>query len=640
MKRVRKVKDNKLLKVLSVGFVTTVVLGGAIAFSIPAVQSKIADNLVEKSSIYQSVKDENGRLKDELDNKTVEYGKIVYELTTSRENLATVNENLETARAQLETANNEKATLQTRLNVEIEAKENLQAQLDEANADKENLQNQLNTVNADKVALQGELDTANATIETLNSQIEAKDTSIASLTADLNTANARIETLEANVQTLTNERNSLQATVTSLNEQVTVLQTEIDDLQAQLDEYEQYRVTIDQTNPVEAIIVTNTKDGTIYALQNPETITTLKLYSWEDVSIKYAEADNLKIFVNGVEQDNLTVTLNGSNNENIEILTVIVNEPVAEPTNISKFTFNGNTLTKYIGDDTDVVIPSSYSLGDIVNVEKIFDDIFVLENYCMENGYNFSFNKDGELITVSSNVELFTNEEYINDIINTNGQIIVNFIVQKYIDGNDFIVTTIGDRAFANKFITSITIPNSITTIGDLAFQNCVSLTSINIPDRVVTIYGRSFQGCDNLTSIIVSPNNKVYDSRDNCNAIIETSTNVLVVGCKNTIIPNNVTTIGDMAFIGRRSITSINIPDSITTIGSDAFCSCNSLVIITIPNSVTTIGRGAFLGCNSLRSIQFNGTVEEWNAITKGTDWHISVPATEVVCTDGTVTL
>ena len=95
-----------------------------------------------------------------------------------------------------------------------------------------------------------------------------------------------------------------------------------------------------------------------------------------------------------------------------------------------------------------------------------------------------------------------------------------------------------------------------------------------------------------------------MYDSRDNCNAIIEKSSNTLIAGCKNSIIPNSVTSIGDRAFLGCSGLTSITIPNSVTSIGDWAFADCNGLTSITIPNSVTSIGGSAFSRCSGLTSI------------------------------------
>ena len=158
--------------------------------------------------------------------------------------------------------------------------------------------------------------------------------------------------------------------------------------------------------------------------------------------------------------------------------------------------------------------------------------------------------------------------------------------------------------------LTSIIIPNSVTSIGSLAFQNCSSLTSINIPSSIMSITQYALAGCSSLTSIVVDSDNTVYDSRNNCNAIIETSTNTLIAGCQNTIIPNNVTSIGTAAFRGCSAMVDITIPNSITTIGWGAFGYCSSLTSITIPNSVTSILNFAFHDCSSLDTIRIEATI------------------------------
>lgn len=202
-------------------------------------------------------------------------------------------------------------------------------------------------------------------------------------------------------------------------------------------------------------------------------------------------------------------------------------------------------------------------------------------------------------------------------------------------------VTNIGHWAFAAcSSLTSIVIPNGVTDIKGYAFRNCSSLTSITIPEGVNSIGSFAFQGCSSLTSMIVESGNTKYDSRENCNAIIETTSNTLIAGCQNTIIPDSVTSIGDGAFGNCSSLTSITIPNSITRIGDSAFSSCKSLISATIPESVTSIGAEAFKSCISLTSITFEGTMEEWKIISKGFYWNNNVPATYVQCTDGQVTL
>ena len=115
-----------------------------------------------------------------------------------------------------------------------------------------------------------------------------------------------------------------------------------------------------------------------------------------------------------------------------------------------------------------------------------------------------------------------------------------------------------------------------VTSIGDDAFRNCSGLISVSIPNSVTSIGSHAFQNCSGLTSIEVESGNPNYDSRNNCNAIIETSTNTLIAGCKNTIIPNSVKKIGEYAFYGCSGLTSLTIPNSVKNIGEYAFYGCS----------------------------------------------------------------
>ena len=171
-------------------------------------------------------------------------------------------------------------------------------------------------------------------------------------------------------------------------------------------------------------------------------------------------------------------------------------------------------------------------------------------------------------------------------------------------------VQSISSYAFGNCYaLTSISIPSSVQSIGTYAFGYC-AMTSISIPSSVQSIDKYAFGDCHNLSNIKVDSGNKYYDSRDACNAIIETSNNTLISGCKNTTIPNSVKSIGSYAFYGCAGLTSINIPSSVTSIGSYAFISCSGLTSITIPSSVISIGSDAFYGCEGLTSITIPSSV------------------------------
>ena len=153
-------------------------------------------------------------------------------------------------------------------------------------------------------------------------------------------------------------------------------------------------------------------------------------------------------------------------------------------------------------------------------------------------------------------------------------------------------------------------IPNSVSIIADYAFAGLTNLTSINIPASVKKLSYTSFFECVNIDTFIVDPNNTVYDSRNNCNAIIETASNTLVRGCKNSTIPSTVTEIGCRSFYYVQKLNTITIPNSVKTIGNLAFNTCYDLATISIPTSVTYIGSKAFEGCDALTSITISSGV------------------------------
>ena len=205
-------------------------------------------------------------------------------------------------------------------------------------------------------------------------------------------------------------------------------------------------------------------------------------------------------------------------------------------------------------------------------------------------------------IVVESGNPRFDSRNNCNAIIETTDNVLIAGCKNTIIPNS---VTKIGNFAFDRcDSLTSIVIPNSVTSIGHYAFYSCDSLTSIDIPNSVIEIGYGVFEGCSGLTSIVVESGNPRYDSRNNCNAIIETAYNTLIYGCKNTTIPNSVTTIDDYAFYNCDGLTSIVIPNSVTEIGFAAFESCSGLTSVVIPNSVTSIGDGAFSNCWGLTDV------------------------------------
>ena len=201
------------------------------------------------------------------------------------------------------------------------------------------------------------------------------------------------------------------------------------------------------------------------------------------------------------------------------------------------------------------------------------------------------YNINGNEATVTSGTSKYTGDVTIPDSVTH--------------DGTTYLVTAIGWGAFGGcDGLKSIATGNSVKLIDALAFTLCENLASVTIGNSVKQIWYNAFSSCPNLTSFIVASENTRYDSRNNCNAIIETARNILIAGCQNTVIPNSVIAIGSSAFYGRSRLTGIDIPSSITIIGMEAFAGCSSLTSMTIPSSVTAIGQLAFAGCNAMTSI------------------------------------
>ena len=166
-------------------------------------------------------------------------------------------------------------------------------------------------------------------------------------------------------------------------------------------------------------------------------------------------------------------------------------------------------------------------------------------------------------------------------------------------------VVSIGFMSFnACTKLSSVSISNGVVSIGMMAFADCTSLKSIEIPKSITSFDYGPFIGCSGLESIIVNKDNPVFDSRNNCNAIIDTSTDILVLGCKNTVFPSKIKGIGKNAFHGCADLSSLIIPDGVTSIGERAYQGCTRLLSVTLPQTISSLDRCAFAQCSNLSTV------------------------------------
>ena len=211
-------------------------------------------------------------------------------------------------------------------------------------------------------------------------------------------------------------------------------------------------------------------------------------------------------------------------------------------------------------------------------------------------------------IVVSEGNLVYDSRDNCNAIIKTaSGELILGCSNTVIPDG----VTSIEERAFeGSSALNSISFPNSVTHIDIFAFSGCTALSSVIIPNHMTYIGFGVFAGCPNIVSIVVSEDNPVYDSRDNCNAIIESSSNSLILGCSNTVVPDDVINLCTYAFSGCLGLTTIDIPDGVACIGSDAFEGCSNLLSITIPDGIKIVDYMAFYRCSNLSSVTSLATI------------------------------
>ena len=167
-------------------------------------------------------------------------------------------------------------------------------------------------------------------------------------------------------------------------------------------------------------------------------------------------------------------------------------------------------------------------------------------------------------------------------------------------------ITSIGDEAFKGSSLTSVKFGKSVKTIGAKAFDSCSNLTSVSIPDNITSIGEGAFNSCTSLTKVTIGK------------GITAIAKNTFS-SCKNLsnlTIGSNVTTIGDSAFAYCYGLTSVTLPDSVTTLANYAFKSCSELATITFGEDIKSIGYGAFINCTKLTDVYFEGKTNEWNAV------------------------
>ena len=253
-------------------------------------------------------------------------------------------------------------------------------------------------------------------------------------------------------------------------------------------------------------------------------------------------------------------------------------------------TYSGD-IFKYSGSDFKILVPTKY-----LDVYKEKWSEYADNIISVQNNQIIYTSSDGNVIEPS-----YDNVFGANIVSNTyeNGCGVIEFDGDVTKIGNDALI---GSAVFMGRTsLTSITIPDSVTSIGKSAFNGCTSLTSVTIPDSVTSIGGNAFEDCTSLTAFYGK-----FATEDNCCLIVNEWFNAFAVGCGATkcTIPDGVIYIGDRAFKNCASLTSITIPNSVTSIGHDAFNGCTSLINLTIPDNVIVLAPNTFFGCSSLINI------------------------------------
>lgn len=276
----------------------------------------------------------------------------------------------------------------------------------------------------------------------------------------------------------------------------------------------------------------------------------------------------------------------------------------------------------------EIFIPKSVTNIDVA----IFCAIPIYKDYADPHSFLKMIYSHLVSIIVEKGNKVYDSRNNCNAIIETTTNTLIAGCAKTIIP-ND--IQIIGEWAFSDCIdLVSIDIPNSVKNISKYAFYRCRNLSSVTLHNGIFSIGVRAFEstnlksiyipesiqeiqyylfsGCP-LESIVVDSSNPVYDSRDNCNAIIETSTNTLIVGCANTHIPSSVTRIGTGAFVGYTTLTHIDIPASVRVIDWAAFDNCENMITITFHEGLHTINCD-FSGCKRLKELIFPKTLKEYN--------------------------
>ena len=365
--------------------------------------------------------------------------------------------------------------------------------------------------------------------------------------------------------------------------------------------------------------------------------------------------------------------------ENLTKVFSYINDPfeIVSTTDDFNGVFHINTVqngTLYVPEGTKEKYKALNGWKDFVNIEEISSEN---KGVCGNDVY-WNYSKESKTLTISGTGAMWDYDSPLNSttLSYTPWESFKSNIVHIIIDEG---VSTVGDWAFCKcENVSTVSLPNTLKTIGKYSFDDCKTLKSMVIPDNVISLEEAAFSGCSSLSSISlgdglesldrwafsfcycltsitipksvkyidtsafdhntlenvsVNDNNPHYDSRDNCNAIIESSSNKLIFGINSSTIPqsvniigkdafedceissidipNSVTTLEAAAFGGCKSLNSIVIPNSVTYIGNSAFQNCKSLTSITIPNSVTTLGQYCFYGCSSLASVELSNSIQ-----------------------------